>query len=126
MQNVAKSFDRRIVADAALTLMRALQQRVPCHLGGGAALSGLHLHHRLSRDLDLFCRDALGVRSLMAALPDAAREAGVTSRIVRDAGTFVRASIDVGPQALELDLVYESTADLDAPVSADGVLTVSL
>jgi hypothetical protein len=123
---VASSFDRRVVPDAALTLVRALQRRVPCHLGGGAALSGLHLHHRLSRDLDVFCHDPQGVRDLVQLLPDAAKEAGVTARVVRDAGTFARATVDFANRPLELDLVLESTPDLDAPTSADGILTESL
>jgi len=123
---VASAFDRRVVPEAALVLVRALQRRVPCHLGGGAALSGVHLHHRLSRDLDLFSHDAQGVRALVGVLPDAAREAGVTAKLVRDAGTFVRASVDLGDHPIELDLVHESTPDLDTPLSTDGVLTESL
>jgi hypothetical protein len=49
-----RSFDRRIVPDAIVTLIQRLQAVVPSHLGGGAALAGAHLHHRLSRDVDLF------------------------------------------------------------------------
>jgi hypothetical protein len=123
---VANSFDRRVVSEPALSLMRALQQRVRCHLGGGAALSGVHLHHRRSRDLDLFCHEAQGVRELVGVLGEAAREAGVTARLVRDAGTFVRASVDLGEQSIELDLVYESTGDLSVPSVVDGVLVESL
>lgn len=123
---MASSFDRRVVSDKALALVRALQRRVPCHLGGGAALSGLHLHHRLSRDLDLFCHDTQSVRELVQALPDVAREVGVGLRVVRDAGTFVRAAVDLGDGSVELDLVHESTGDLDAPaITAEGVVTES-
>lgn len=123
---MSSSFDRRVVPDAAITLLRALQDRVPFHLGGGAALSGVHLHHRLSRDLDLFCHDAQGIRELARVLPDVSNETGVTIRIVRDAGTFVRAVAELGDRPLELDLVYEGTSDLDAPISADGIVTESL
>jgi hypothetical protein len=123
---VSSSFDRRVVPDAAIMLLRALQDRVPFHLGGGAALSGVHLHHRLSRDLDLFCHDPQGIRDLARALPDVANATGVTIRIVRDAGTFVRAVAELGARPLELDLVYEGTSDLDAPTSADGIVTESL
>jgi hypothetical protein len=66
------------------------------------------------------------VRALVAALPDAARETGVTANLVRDAGSFVRASIDVGDRGMELDLVHESTPDLDTPMTTDGVVTESL
>jgi nucleotidyltransferase AbiEii toxin of type IV toxin-antitoxin system len=123
---VDRTFDRRVVPERALILLRALQERVPCHLGGGAALSGVHLRHRLSRDLDLFCHEPEQVRELLRALPDAAQTAGVGANVVRDAGTFVRASLDLGDQLVELDLVHEGTEDLDSPVSAEGVLTESL
>ncbi len=123
---MSSSFDRRVVSDGAITLLRTLQDRVPCHLGGGAALSGLHLRHRLSRDLDLFCHDPQDVRDLARALPAVANEVGVTIRIVRDAGTFVRAVAELGDRPLELDLLYEGTPDLGAPMSADGIVTESL
>lgn len=41
---------------------------MPCHLAGGAALSGLHLAHRLSADIDLFCHEAKDVRDLVRDL----------------------------------------------------------
>ena len=34
--------------------LRSVQATAACRLSGGAALSGVHLHHRLSNDLDLF------------------------------------------------------------------------
>jgi hypothetical protein len=123
---VASAFDRRVVPEAALALVRALQRRVACHLGGGAALSGLHLGHRLSRDLDLFCHQAAGVRELVIALPDAASESGVSTRLVRDAGTFARAEIEHGQLRAELDLIHESTPDIDPPLEVEGVITESL
>lgn len=123
---MASSFDRRVVPEPALALVRALQRRVPCHLGGGAALSGVHLRHRLSRDLDLFCHDPRDVRALVTVLPEASREVGLTARLVRDAGTFVRAAVELDDRSVELDLVHESTPDLDTPVSTDGVVTESL
>ena len=62
------SFDRRVVSDAVLTLVRACQARVPCHLAGGAALSGAYLAHRLSNALALFCHDAAEHRQLVDEL----------------------------------------------------------
>ncbi len=57
---MATTFDRRVVPDSILALIRRLQDAVPCHLGGGAchlgggaALAGAHLRHRTSRDVDL-------------------------------------------------------------------------
>lgn len=123
---MSSSFDRRVVPDDAIALLRALQARVDCHLGGGAALSGLHLRHRLSRDLDLFCHDQQDVRDLARTLPDVASETGATIRIVRDAGTFVRAVAELADRSLDLDILYEGTPDLAAPTSADGIVTESL
>lgn len=50
-------FDRRIVPDSVLEFLRACARRVPFHLGGGAALAGVFLGHRKSRDVDLFSHD---------------------------------------------------------------------
>jgi hypothetical protein len=93
---VAPTFDRRVIQDATLDLVRALQRRAPSRLAGGAALSGLHLRHRLSDDVDLFCHDAESLRGLVRELPLAARECGVHIVVVRDAGSFVRASARLG------------------------------
>lgn len=48
------SFDRRVLPDEALAFVRAAQASTPCHLGGGTALSGAFLSHRLSGAIDLF------------------------------------------------------------------------
>ena len=47
------AFDRRVLPDPVLGLVRACQRRVPAHLAGGAGLSGAYLAHRLSGDVDL-------------------------------------------------------------------------
>jgi len=124
---VRDSFDRRVVPDAALELVRACQRRVPCHLGGGAALSGAYLAHRLSGDLDLFCHARSDVRELVHALPAAAEESGVSIQLSRDAGSFVRAVVALPDRQMELDLVFEQTPDLEPPPRAiDGVIVESL
>lgn len=127
---MAASFDRRILPDDALALVRACQRRVPCHLGGGAALAALHLRHRLSGDVDLFCHDAAEVRSLVRALPAVAAETGLAIELVRDSGTFVRAVVR-GPGlgaagSVELDLVHEAVPDLEPAAAVDGVVCESL
>ena len=123
---MASTFDRRIVPDSVLALIRACQARVPAHLGGGAALAGAHLGHRLSADIDLFCHRAEDVRALARGLPSIAAEVGATIDVVRDGATFVRATARVGEVALEVDLVYEATPDLGQATSVDGVLVESL
>ncbi|MBI3270190.1 MAG: nucleotidyl transferase AbiEii/AbiGii toxin family protein [Planctomycetes bacterium] len=121
-----KAFDRRVLPDAVLSLVRACQRRVECHLGGGAALSGAYLAHRLSGDVDLFCHRPEDVRSLVRALPDVAGECALRIELARDAGTFVRAVVRGLPSALELDVVYDPP-DLEPPGPAlEGVVVESL
>lgn len=109
------AFDRRVLPDPVLDLVRACQRRAPAHLAGGAALSGAHLSHRLSGDVDLFCHRAEDVRVLVREMPDVARECGLGVALVRDAGTFVRARVRLGAADIELDLVHEAVADIEPP-----------
>lgn len=121
-----EAFDRRVVPEDALALVRACQRRVPAHLAGGAALSGAYLAHRLSGDLDLFCHRAEDVRVLVRELPEIANESGVPIEMVRDAGTFVRARIRLAGRDLELDLVHEAVPDVEPPPAPiDGVIVES-
>ncbi|MBK8696888.1 MAG: nucleotidyl transferase AbiEii/AbiGii toxin family protein [Deltaproteobacteria bacterium] len=71
-----------------LALLHACQARVSALLGGGAALSGAWLAHRLSRDIDLVCHQAEDVRVLVRELPEIGRACGVEIEVVRDAGTL--------------------------------------
>jgi hypothetical protein len=124
---VTGTFDRRVVPEQVVALLRACQERVPFHLGGGAALAGVHLHHRLSADADLFVHDRATHRELVAALPAVARNLGVSLTIVRDGGTFVRASADLGGSALEIDVVHDAVPDIEHPPAAvEGVVVESL
>jgi Nucleotidyl transferase AbiEii toxin, Type IV TA system len=112
---VRSLFDRRVLPDSALAFVRACQERVPCHLGGGAALSGAFLAHRLSRDVDLFCHDASHVRDLVRELPAIGAQVRVAVRLQRDSGTFVRAELDLGERSMAADLVYEAVPDIEQP-----------
>jgi hypothetical protein len=112
---VRNAFDRRVVPEAVLDLVRALQRRATSHLAGGAALGGLYLSHRQSADVDIFCHDAEFVRTLVRELPDVARECGAAIRVVRDAGSFVRATVALPDHSLDIDLVHEALPDLEPP-----------
>jgi predicted nucleotidyltransferase component of viral defense system len=95
-------------------------------LGGGAALSGAYLSHRLSGDIDLMCHEATDVRLLTAELAAVARETGTQIDLLRDSGTFVRASLHAGDQTLDLDIVHDAVADLGMVPSLEGIVVESI
>ncbi|MBM3465624.1 MAG: nucleotidyl transferase AbiEii/AbiGii toxin family protein [Armatimonadetes bacterium] len=121
-------FDRRVVSEPLLTFIRRCQAHVPCHLGGGAVLSGVHLGHRLTRDLDLFCHDSDDYLQLRRDVTALGRDAGLAIRIVRDARTFARYVLEVpDSDAVELDLVEEPVPDIEpSPEPVEGIIVESL
>ncbi len=121
------TFDRRIVAESTLRFLQACQARIPFHLGGGAALAGVHLRHRLSRDADLFFHDREAHRDAIRLLPEISHAAGVSTRLVRDAGTFARATLETAAGSFEIDLVHEPVADIASPTApVEGIILESL
>ncbi len=100
---------------------------VPFHLGGGAALAGVHLRHRLSADADLFLHARDAHRALVRALPDIGAANGTPVSFLRDAGSFVRARLHLADHSIELDVVFDAVPDLEpAPPPIDGVVLESL
>jgi hypothetical protein len=116
-------FDRRVAPDAVLDFVRKVQRVVPAHLAGGVALSGAHLQHRLSKDVDLFCHRAEEVRAVVRELPLLVGEA---FQVVRDEGTFVRGTVTVAGEAIALDVAFDAVPDLEPAESIDGVTVESL
>jgi hypothetical protein len=114
-----------VVSDAALAFIRECQGRVPCHLGGGAALAGTILGHRLSRDIDLFVHEREAHRELVSALGDVADRVNTKFTVLRDAGTHVRGRIALADGVLELDVVHEALPDLAAAELVESVLVES-
>jgi hypothetical protein len=120
------TFDRRIVDPATLRFLQICQERAPFHLAGGAALAGVHLRHRLSRDADLFYHDRQAHRDAVRLLPEIAADAAVSVVLTRDAGTFVRGILSGPPSPIELDLVYEPVPDVGSPSEpVEGVVLES-
>jgi hypothetical protein len=101
-----KTFDRRVVPDFVLDFVRSCQQRIPCHLGGGAALAGVYLGHRTTGDADLFVHEVEDMRSLVGLLPSVAADAGIGVTLLRDVGHLVRAKLEAQDGAsVEVDIV---------------------
>ncbi len=122
-----ETFDRRVMSTTVLEFVRACQSRVPCHLGGGAALAGAYLGHRLTGDVDLFSHDAGDMRALVGVLPDVAAEVGVSIKVLRDAGHLVRARIEGSEVTTEVDVVHEPVADIESPPPPiEGIVIESL
>lgn len=121
------AFDRRIVGPRELALLQTAARLAPFHLGGGAALAGVHLRHRLSADADLFVHDRDAHRDLVQALPDLGAAHGASVAIVRDGGTFVRARIDLVDRPIALDVIYDPVPDVEPPPApVEGIVVESL
>jgi hypothetical protein len=77
--------DARILLPRWAALTREAQTSVPCKLGGGVALAGTLLNHRLSRDLDLFFPSSDAVAFLRRALPDIAARVDAKVVVIQEA-----------------------------------------
>jgi hypothetical protein len=123
-----KTIDRRVVPEFVLAFVRACQARVPCHLGGGAALAGAYLGHRTTGDIDLFVHDGADMRALVGLLPSAAAAAGIAVTLQRDVGHLVRAQLEARDgNRIEVDVVHEPVGDLTAPPPPiEGIVIESL
>jgi hypothetical protein len=128
MEIMRKTFDRRVVPDFVLDFVRACQRRIPCHLGGGAALAGAYLGHRTTGDIDLFVHEAEEMRVLVGLLSSAAADAGIGVTLLRDVGHLVRAQLETADgNSVEVDIVHEPVADIAAPPPPiEGIVIESL
>ncbi len=121
------TLDRRVIPTRVLEFIRLCQQRVPCHLGGGAALSGAYLGHRVTGDVGLFSHDAEEMRLLVRLLSDIASDAEVSVTVLRDAGSLVRARMESPEGPFEIDIVHEPISDIEPPPGPiEGVVVESL
>lgn len=124
---MSSTFDRRVIPTQVLEFIRLCQQRVPCHLGGGAALAGAYLGHRVTGDIDLFSHDAEEMRLLVRLLSDIAAEARVSVTMLRDAGSLVRARLESPEVSIDVDIVHEPISDIEPPPDPiEGVVVESL
>ncbi len=84
-------------------------------LVGGGALAGFHLHHRTTRDLDLFWRglDALG--RIGSECAQRLRGRGFEVATLQNGLTFSRLKVGDGLTATVLDLVADPSAAIELP-----------
>jgi len=80
---------------------------------GGAALAGFHLHHRNTKDLDLFATEGI-LDDGVAALRAVAAELGASIEAVQTAETFRRFLLRRGADSVIVDLVRDLAPQLHA------------
>jgi len=86
-------------------------------LTGGAALAGIHLRHRETRDLDLFWRRRRELGPIPRAVQSELEAEGLAVRVLQTAPTFCRLSASVSGETCIVDLVAEPQAALEPPLS---------
>lgn len=84
-------------------------------LVGGAALAGFHLHHRTTRDLDLFWRGLEGLGRIGRECEHRLRTHGMEAAVLQEGATFVRLRVGDGVTTTILDLVADPSSAIDAP-----------
>lgn len=87
-------------------------------LTGGGALSGVHLGHRETRDLDLFWRNRTELGSLVADVISVLRVAGLDTHVLRTAPAFSELRVSDGRDTCVVDLVAEPFAAIEPPEQA--------
>jgi hypothetical protein len=76
-------------------------------LTGGAALAGFLLHHRETKDLDLFAPATEDIREATRIILAVASDAGAETRILRESADFRRLAVTRGAEITLVDLVID-------------------
>lgn len=82
-------------------------------LTGGGALVGFHLHHRTSKDLDLFAKPPVDLADGRHAIDAAALALGATVEPVKSFPEFQRLLVRRGDDSVLVDLVIDRAPDVD-------------
>lgn len=99
-------------------ILRALASLEPAWtLTGGAALAGVHLKHRTTRDLDLFWRQRKELGAIPKAVEAMLGNEGLVVRVVQSAPAFCRLNVGEAGETCIVDLVAEPGAALDRPLT---------
>lgn len=84
-------------------------------LTGGAALVGFHLHHRTTRDLDLFLHGRATLEDYAPRVVDRLRSAGMEAHSLQAGTALHRFRVVDGDESVVVDLVAESVPAIEAP-----------
>lgn len=87
----------------------------PWTLTGGGALAGVHLGHRVTRDLDLFWRSRGALGSLVSDTVALLRADGLEVEALRTTPAFGELRVSDGADTCIVDLVAEPFAPIAAP-----------
>jgi len=105
--------------------LTAIQKRVlealatvepPFVLSGGAALAGVYLAHRTTRDLDLFWRNRDALEGLSDVVSANISTAGLAVETLHTSPAFVQLRATDQHNAVVIDLVAEAADNLDPPL----------
>ena len=89
--------------------------RPPFILGGGAALAGVHLAHRKTRDLDLFWRDQAQFGDIPRLIEARLANEGLTVSPLQRSPLFVELRVADASSTVVVDLIAEPTSSLEPP-----------
>ncbi|HEX6099896.1 MAG TPA: nucleotidyl transferase AbiEii/AbiGii toxin family protein [Thermoanaerobaculia bacterium] len=88
----------------------------PFVLSGGAALAGVYLGHRQTRDLDLFWRDRDDVADIARTIERRLAASGLTVSRLQSSAMFVRLRVADGDFAVRVDLIAEPGGALEPAI----------
>jgi len=84
-------------------------------LSGGAALAGVHLGHRDTRDLDLFWRNRERLEEIPTMIEQRLSHAGFTVQTLQTSPAFVQLRVADDRSVVVVDLIAEAADNLETP-----------
>jgi hypothetical protein len=91
----------------------------PWTLSGGGALVGFHLHHRTTRDLDLFWHGRDTIADVRREVAARLRAAGFDVSELRTFDTFTTLRVTQGKETVVVDLVAEPVPSVEPAQSVE-------
>jgi len=84
-------------------------------LSGGAALAGIHLGHRTTRDLDLFWRNRSELEELPHIVEERLAKRGFSVTTLQTRPAFVRIRVNDERSTAVVDLIAEASDNIETP-----------